>query len=164
MKLPLIAFLAALFIAAGAQAQTTTTNSYFQLVNSAIPDDNPNGISSSINVSGVNGAISSISVTLDITNGYNGDLYGFLVNSNGGAFSVLLNRVGVQSGNAFGYSDSGFHVTLTDTAMNNLHFYQSGATRWMRAARSPEPGGRMAAKLTLPPIPRPWAVPARPRR
>jgi hypothetical protein len=63
---------------------------------------------------------------LDITNGFNGDLYGYLVNSNGGAFSVLLNRAGVQSGNAFGYGDSGFHVTLTDTAVNNLHFYQNG--------------------------------------
>jgi subtilisin-like proprotein convertase family protein len=124
MKPPLIAFFAALLIAAGAQAQTVT-NSFYQVVNAVIPDDNPNGIASSIAVSGVSGAISGISVTLDITNGYNGDLYGFLVNSNGGAFSVLLNRVGVQSGNAFGYSDSGFHVTLTDTAINNLHFYQS---------------------------------------
>jgi subtilisin-like proprotein convertase family protein len=127
MKPPLIAFFAALLIAADAQAQTVTTNTFNRLVNAAIPDDNPNGLASSINVSGVNGAIAGISVTLDIAGGYNGDLYGFLVNSNGGAFSVLLNRVGVQSGNAFGYSDSGFHVTLSDTAMNNLHFYQNGS-------------------------------------
>jgi subtilisin-like proprotein convertase family protein len=125
MKPQFIALFSALIIAAGARAQTVT-NSYYQAVNAVIPDDNPNGIASSIAVSGVNGAISGISVTLDITNGYNGDLYGFLVNSNGGAFSVLLNRAGVQSGNAFGYSDSGFHVTFTDTAMNNVHFYQSG--------------------------------------
>jgi len=125
MKLKLVAFISALLTVVGANAQILATNSYFQAVNTDILDDNPNGIFSTINVSGLYGSIAGISVTLDVAGGYNGDLYGFLVNSNGGTFAVLLNRVGVQSGDAFGYGDAGFHVTFADTATNDIHFYQN---------------------------------------
>lgn len=128
MKLKLTAILFAAFFAVGLKAQTLTTNSYFQSVNTIIPDDNPNGLASSVAVSGIYGSIEDISLTLDISGGYNGDLYAYLVNTNTGVFSILLNRVGVQGGpggtNEFGYSDSGFNVTFTTEATNDIHFYQ----------------------------------------
>lgn len=154
MKLKLAAYVSALLLAVGANAQTPTTNSYSQTINTAVLDDNPNGIFSTINVSGLYGTIAGISVTLDVANGYNGDLYGWLVNSNGGTFAVLLNRVGVQSGDAFGYGDSGFHVTFTDTATNDIHFYQkdsytldaNGALTgtWAADGRNIDPGTNAA--------------------
>jgi hypothetical protein len=52
-------------------------------------------------------------------------LYVFLDGPNGG-FAVLLNRSGVTTGNAFGYSDTGFNVTFDDSASyNDIHFYQN---------------------------------------
>jgi subtilisin-like proprotein convertase family protein len=118
--------LVACFLLAGMNlpAQTPVTNSYFREINTAILDDNPNGIFSTINVSGIYGAIANLSVSLNITNGYNGDLYAFLVGPTG-EFAVLLNRVGVGGNDPFGYGDSGFDVTFTTTATNDIHFYQN---------------------------------------
>lgn len=114
----------ALLAAATVQAQIINT-SFLQNVNLAIPDDNPNGVRSTLNVS-LGARITSIGVTLDITNAYNGDYYAYLVDPSGNLV-VLLNRVGVDGSSPFGYSDSGFHITLTDSATNNIHFYQSGS-------------------------------------
>lgn len=125
MKLKFATILSAVFLAAGVNAQVLTTNSYFQSVNTTIPDDNPNGLASSVGVSGIYGTIVGLNVTLNITSGYNGDLYAYLVNTNMGIFSVLLNRVGVQSGNDFGYGDSGFNVTFSTGVTNDIHFYQN---------------------------------------
>jgi subtilisin-like proprotein convertase family protein len=124
MRLNIAAILFAILIAVGTQAQTYTTNSYSQAVNTPLLDDNPNGASSTINVSGLFGTIVDLSVSLNMTNGYNGDIYGYLYNSSSGGFAVLLNRVGVQSGDPFGYGDSGFHVLFT-LSTNNIHYYQN---------------------------------------
>jgi subtilisin-like proprotein convertase family protein len=122
--------LAWLLLALGAvgYSQTISTN---VAVNLAIPDNNPNGLVSSVNLSGLGGAISGVTVGLDITGGFNGDLYAYLAGP-GGGFAVLLNRVGVDSGNggsnSYGYSDTGFNITLDDSgAYNNVHYYQAAA-------------------------------------
>jgi hypothetical protein len=105
-----------------------TTNFTFNNVNLAIPDDNQFGVQNSQNIVGVPGSISSIQVSLDIAGtgdgAFNGDYYAELVNGAGG-FAVLLNRVGVSSANSFGYSDNGFDVTFSDTAADDVHFYQN---------------------------------------
>src|SRR5258708_5106152 len=89
----ILTIVAAMFLAiCGARAQILTTNSYFQSIGGGIPDQNPNGTNSTINVGGIVGTIQDIRVFLDITNGFNGDLYGYLAGPNGG-FAVLLNRV-----------------------------------------------------------------------
>src|SRR5690242_11989603 len=100
-----------------AQAQSFTNT-----VNTAIPDGNPNGISSSINVTGLESALQDITVSLDISGGSNGDLYGFLSHGSTG-FAVLLNRVGKTSTDPFGYGDAGFHITLSDAATLDIHNY-----------------------------------------
>jgi hypothetical protein len=67
-------------------------------------------------------------VNLNISGGYNGDLYAYL--SYGGVLLPLLIRTGVTgtgSGDAFGYGNTGFNVTLSSTASGaqDVHFYQN---------------------------------------
>jgi hypothetical protein len=88
-----------------------------------IPDGNPAGSAGTATVSGLLPTISQVSVNLNISGGYNGDLYAYL--SYGGVLVPLLNRVGVGTGNSFGYGDTGFDVTLSSSGANNIHFYQN---------------------------------------
>jgi len=117
-------------------------------IGSIIPDNNPSGLglTESFSAPGM-AAITSLTVTLDISGGANGDYYAFL--QHGPGFSVLLNRVGRDSGNAFGYGDSGLNVTLDDSAVNgDIHTYQltlnpgGGALTgtWAPDARTDDPG------------------------
>ena len=87
-----------------------------------IPDGNPVGIVEQLNVSGLIGTVNDVTVQLDITGGFNGDLYAYLVDPEGHQ-AVLLNRVGLSGSNPFGYSDSGFNITLAAVG-NDVHSYQ----------------------------------------
>ena len=96
-----------------------------------IPDGNPVGSAGTATVSGYLPNISDISVTLNISGGYNGDLYGYL--SYDGKLLPLLNRVGMGTGSSsdptyyFGYGDAGFNnVTLADSGSVNIHNYGGG--------------------------------------
>ena len=125
MRITRLIFIAAAWLlAVVVHAQTNFTYSSGTL-NTAIPDGNPVGITSSTPSAGLPGSISTITVNLDISGGFNGDLYAYLAGPNG-QFAVLLNRVGMNSGNAFGYSDTGFDITLNMTGAN-IHNYQSGS-------------------------------------
>jgi subtilisin-like proprotein convertase family protein len=98
-------------------------------LNQTIYDANPSGINSSLVVSGAGSWLTSLTVTLNISGGYNGDLYAYL--SYNGTLVTLLNRVGTGSGgpvqSAFGYATAGFHnVTLDDAATGgNIHNVQN---------------------------------------
>jgi subtilisin-like proprotein convertase family protein len=110
--------------AAAAWAQTSETNFTFS-VNQLVPDANINGLTMTTNLTITGGAISDVKVALDITGGFNGDLYAFLAGPNGG-FAMLLNRVGVSNpASSFGYGNHGFNVVLSDSAANDVHYYQS---------------------------------------
>jgi len=93
-------------------------------INQTIPDGNPNGISSQITVSGISAALVNITVSLDITGGYNGDLYAYLLYSDGSSPAtevVLLNRIGKTSTDPFGSRDSGLDVTFSESALTDIH-------------------------------------------
>lgn len=110
--------------AAGAWAQASETNFTFN-VGQTIPDGSPVGLTLATNLTiGAGAVISSLTVSLDITGGFNGDLYACLVGPAGG-YAVLLNRAGVGGGSAFGYGNAGFQVTFDDTASSSIHYYQS---------------------------------------
>jgi subtilisin-like proprotein convertase family protein len=94
--------------------------------NAAVPDANPSGLTSMLNVSGMSGVTASLTVALNLTGGFNGDLYAYLLSPQG-SLVVLLNRTGMSSGNSFGYGNSGFNITLDSAAGNNIHTYQSGS-------------------------------------
>jgi hypothetical protein len=91
--------------------------------NGNIPDGNAVGWSGTATASGFQSSISAISVNLNISGGYNGDLYATL--SYGGVLVPLLNRVGVTSGDAFGYGDTGFNLTLSSAGVYDVHSYGS---------------------------------------
>lgn len=118
------AILTALLLAtAPLWAQTESTSSTNNTTVS-IADGNPVGTTEQLNVSSVGGTVTNVQVQLDITGGFNGDLYAYLV-SPLGQMVVLLNRSGVDESNPFGYSDAGFNITLSGTATNDVHYYQA---------------------------------------
>lgn len=131
-------------------------------VGQAIPDGDPGGMASVVNISVPCNQIvpGSLTVNLNITGTYSGDLYAYLVHGSG--FAVLLNRVGVSATDSLGYGDSGLNVQFSDGAANgNIHFYQqvtapaagsqlTGA--WAPDGRAASPfavTGREAATATL---------------
>jgi subtilisin-like proprotein convertase family protein len=116
----------ALVLAATA-AQATIYDSGTQSSSTIVPDNNQSGLASTYSfATGDANTINGVSVTLNITGGYNGDLYGYLVNPNGN-MAILLNRVGQVGGNS-GYANAGMNVTLTDfSAQNSIQTYQSSS-------------------------------------
>lgn len=100
----------------------TDTESY--TVNTAIRDNDLNGLADTQTFLSPIKSIDSIQVTLDISGGFNGDLYIYLTHGSG--FSVLLNRPGRTASDDYGYWDSGFNVTFSgDAANGDIHNYQS---------------------------------------
>lgn len=94
--------------------------SYSSLPNGGnIVDGNPAGWSATATASGFLPTLSDIRVNLNISGGYNGDLYAYL--SYGGVLVPLLNRIGVSSGNPFGSDGAGMSVTLSDSGSLNIH-------------------------------------------
>src|ERR1051325_11661179 len=114
-----------LVLAAAAPARATLYTYDFTGINTTIPDNDSAGFSDTRTLSGMTGTptttINDVNVTLNISGGYNGDLYGYLVHDSG--FAILLNRVGRTSTDSFGYSDSGFNITLDDSATTDIHLY-----------------------------------------
>ena len=112
------------------QAAIFTTN--FTVAGGIVPDARMVGFVSRQSVSGIAGIVTNVSVRLNITNGYNGDLFGYLVGP-GGGYTLLLNRVGTGSGGAaqtlYGFADPGFNITLIDGVGNtNIHAANGGGS------------------------------------
>lgn len=149
----------ALLAAGVAQAQINNVGS--ASVNSVIPQDDPVGMTSTISFSGVAGVVTGVTLTLDISGGFNGDLYASLTGPSG-SMTVLLNRVGMSGTDEFGYSDTGFNVTFADGAPN-IHSYQldtpvfdgDGALTgtWAPDGRTVDPGSPGSAYDTAAPGP-----------
>ncbi len=100
--------------------QIRTTN-VFSDINAPIPDGALTGWSDTRTVN-LTGEILDLEVTLNLSGGWNGDLYGYLTHDSG--FAVLLNRPGRTAANGAGYSDSGFAVSFGVGALNDIHLYQ----------------------------------------
>lgn len=102
-----------------ASASTTWTGPTWN-VSTTIPDNDDAGLSDSrtINLPGIT-EIESVTVNLNFTGGWNGDLYAYLVHGNG--FAVLLNRPGRSLSNPDGSSSSGMSITIGDSAPTDIH-------------------------------------------
>ena len=85
----------------------------------SIPDGNPVGVAFSGSVSDVTAGwtVSGLTVSLNISGGYNGDLYAYLVAPNG-TLVLLMNQPGVAV-NGFGASGAGMTITLQDVGAAN---------------------------------------------
>jgi len=108
-------------------SQSLITSSFTNNTITTIPEGSQVGLVEQFNLSGVDGSVSNVQVTLDITGGFNGDLYAYLVDPQG-QLVVLLNRPGVTALNPFGYADAGMNITLDGLAVNNIHDYASGGS------------------------------------
>lgn len=112
-----------LSIASTGHAETIVENHNFSGFNGAVPDGDPVGWVDSQMVTSDIFNIEFVSVTVNISTEFNGDLYAYLTHDSG--FAVLLNRVGRTGDNLFGYGDEGFDITFFDTASNgDIHIYQ----------------------------------------
>jgi subtilisin-like proprotein convertase family protein len=115
---------ALLLAAAPVWAQTVVSTSFTNDTPASIADGNPVGTTEQIAVSGISGTVTNVQVQLDITGGFNGDLYTYLVDPTG-QMAVLLNRSGVDGSNPSGYGNAGFNITLSGAATNDVHYYQA---------------------------------------
>lgn len=109
----------ALAVASPATAATVWTSPTWN-VTTAIPDNDDVGLTDSraVSVPGMMG-IESVAVTLDLTGGWNGDLYAYLVHGSG--FSVLLNRPGRSLASPDGSATVGMDITFDDLAAADIH-------------------------------------------
>ncbi len=98
-----------------------------------IPDNNPSGVAYTFSFHPTTkNTILGISLNLQTTGGWDGDLYAYL--SHGSGFSVLLNRIGKTSANAFGSGASGFNVQFSDIATADIHAATGGTVSGIFAA------------------------------
>lgn len=114
---------AALVLWASPLKAALTETYTFSGLNLDIPDGNLSGLVYQQTISSSITEINFITVTLNISGGYNGDLYCYLSHSSG--FAALLNRVGRTAGDSFGYGNGGFNVTFSDAAATDIHAYQT---------------------------------------
>ena len=97
-------------------------------VNITVPDGNAAGITSTISVGSLGNVLNSVSLTLNISGGNDGDLYAYL--SYNGTSVVLLNRPGLAGDPAgIGYTTAGYNnVTLSDGGYANINVTQNPVT------------------------------------
>src|SRR5262245_48613764 len=96
-------FLLLIFVALfGPRADASITETFnFTVSSGVIPDGNASGFADIRTISSSIPAIQSVSLSLNISGGFNGDLYAYVRHNDGVStgFSVLLNRVGKTSNN-----------------------------------------------------------------
>ena len=114
---PIIALAALSGTSLVAHAASSTTTSF--VVNANVPDNNPGGLTNRQTLSSTITAITDVQVQLNMSGGWCGDMYAYLVHGTG--FSVLLNRPGRALDNLSGSGVSDFTITLTDTALGDIH-------------------------------------------
>lgn len=103
-------------------------------IGATIPDADPNGYVNSQTIGmttqgnnlPANPLITSVvALRIDISGGWNGDLYAYLryETLGGTGFTTLLNRVGTTASplNQIGYTTSGMNITLSDSAGVDIH-------------------------------------------
>lgn len=117
-RIAIVAVLAfGLVLPGAARAALYTFNS--GTLNQAIPDNNPAGSAYAFTFSETGITIASVSVTLNLSGGWNGDVYAYL--SHGSQMAVLLNRVGGSASDPYGSGSSGFNITLNMGTDNDIH-------------------------------------------
>jgi subtilisin-like proprotein convertase family protein len=123
--LGLFLLLATAFNAQAQIVETYTFTTFGGQPSLAIADGNGSGVSDLRQLNSSITAIGSLTVSLNISGEFNGDLYAYLRHGDTG-FSILLNRPGRNTGSPSGYGDSGFNIALSDSAPNgDIHNYRA---------------------------------------
>lgn len=101
-------------------AANAATLSNTWTVNATIPDNDDVGYTDTRNLVTLDiSQIESVTVALNFTGGWNGDIFAYLVHSTG--FTVLLNRPGRDTGAPDGSATVGMAITLDDLATTDIH-------------------------------------------
>ncbi len=101
-----------------ANAATTYTNTW--TVNATIPDNDDVGYTNTQTLLVPDlSEIQSVTVALNFSGGWNGDLYAYLVH--GAGFAVLLNRPGRDTATPDGAASVGMTINLDDAAATDIH-------------------------------------------
>lgn len=95
----------------------TTTDTF--AINAEVPDNSAVGLSDARTLSTTIYAITSVSVSLTMRDGWAGDLYAYLAHDSG--FSVLLNRPGRSLITPAGSGANRIDITLTDDSLADIH-------------------------------------------
>jgi hypothetical protein len=112
--------LTALLLSAGtATAATIVTETFTMSTASIIPDGDLSGVVQTINPVTTIDTVDNITITLNTTGGWNGDLYAYLWHN--GTLSVMVNRPGRTLANPIGSATSGMTLMLSDAATTDLH-------------------------------------------
>jgi len=107
-----------LLLPLAANAATTFTNTW--TVSAVIPDNDDVGYSNTQTIFTPEiTSITSVTVGLNFSGGWNGDLYAYLVHGTG--FAVLLNRPGRDTATPDGSATVGMAITLDDAAATDIH-------------------------------------------
>jgi hypothetical protein len=113
------------FTASGAGVYTAGASGLGQV----IPDNDATGVAYALNFGTGGLHINDIKISLNISGGWNGDLYAYL--SHGSDYAVLLNRVGATTSGADGYGTSGLNILLepvtTHSGIADIHTVQNPA-------------------------------------
>lgn len=118
-------------------AMSSQATTYFG-TGGVIPDGDLNGWQNTVTVSGAQPIITDVKVNLNLSGGWNGDLYAYLTHGSG--FAVLLNRVGKGTGASYGYGTSGMNVTLGySTAGADIHGFATPSGTYSADARGLSP-------------------------
>lgn len=134
-NIPTCALIASVgFTLQGLQAQQTPGFAVGESgVSQPIPDNDPSGVARTFQTSGLPvGVPYDLTVSLSVEptgfGAFNGDYYAYLLHEtpSGSEFrqAVLMNRVGSSASQPNGYSDSGFRLTFSDSALQDVHQYR----------------------------------------
>ena len=108
-----------LLTAGSASAATVVTETFSMSTATVIPDGDLSGLVQTITPATSITNVDLITITLNTTGGWNGDLYAYLWHN--GTLSVLVNRPGRTVADPAGSSTSGMTLTLADSATTDLH-------------------------------------------
>jgi len=127
MKMRTGLWVAVLLLALCGQAQAALFT-FPNTLNQPIPD--AGSLVSQQVVSGLPSQITDIDVHLNVSGGFNGQLYAYLLLEHGDTpvfKAVLVNRVGLTGASPVGYDNSGFNIVLDNQAGSgrDIHLYQT---------------------------------------
>jgi hypothetical protein len=106
-----------LLTATSAFASVTTT--YVFPAGVAVPDNSIIGLADTREIAGTAGPLQHLVVSLELADGWNGDLYAHIIHDSG--FAVLLNRIGRTAAFTVGSGTSGLQAVFDDSAPSDIH-------------------------------------------
>lgn len=135
----------AIFVASSGRSDgATVVQTYSSTPGAVVPDNNLSGLVDTIDVSTAMTSVDKVTVTIETTGGWAGDIYAYLHYD--GVTSILLNRPARTLAAPAGSSASSMTITLDDSAVSDIHGVTVGADP---ITGTFQPDGRNVDPLTV---------------